>query len=232
MPAVEDIVNQAAREVGIRRRIGWIYEGSELAKVALEIYGQTRDELLRSRDWDFARRSVALTLFKGPPPPGGYNQQQPWSLQQYPPKGWLYEYGYPSDAIEIGAILPQPFLWPDRDPRPARWRVDNDLTLGGGTVIVGQGTVITGSGTIIVGATEGFFASGTKVILTNVRNAIAVYRAQVTDPSQWNAGFLATFITRLSQKLSVSPLLQNLDLMKATAAESAADSAVADKRRG
>jgi hypothetical protein len=228
--SVEDICNQSLRALGVRRRIGWLFEGSEAARAALEVYGQTRDELLRSQDWDFARRPVALVLLKGPPPPGGFNPSQPWSTA-YPPPGWLYEYGYPSDAIEIAAIVPPPGFMPDRDPKPGRFRVDNDFTLGGGEILTGGGAVLTGGGAVLIGGTGGVSASGTKVILTDVRNAVAIYRAQVTDPSQWNAGFTAVMIERLAQKLSVA-LAQSLDLLKTTAAEGTATVMVADKRRG
>jgi len=231
VPSVEDIWNQVLRELGVRRRIGSAYDGSEASKAFLEVYGETRDELLRSMDWDFARRSIALTLLKGPPPPGGYNPQTPWN-STYPPPGWLYEYGYPSDALELRAIVPQPFLLPNRDPKPALWRIDNDFTLGGGgEILTGGGQILTGADNILIGGSGGPLASGTKVILANVRNAIAIYLAQVIDPSQWNVSFLRVLITSLKEKLAV-PLSQNLDLMKSAAQESAVDAAMADKRRG
>lgn len=205
---VVDLVNQSLRGIGYRHRIADIYEGSPASRAALEIYGQTRDELLRSEDWDFARRKLSLTLLKGPPPPGGYNPQQPWD-PTFPAPGWLYEYAYPADMIELGAILPPPFLFPDRDPKPAVFRIDNDPL-----PVPADPTV-----------------PGAKVVLTNIAGAIAVYRARVTDPSAWNPGFTATIVERLAAKLTIA-LAHDLNLMRATAADSIATGMVADRRRG
>jgi hypothetical protein len=197
-----DLWNQSLRDIGYRRRVAEPYEGTEASKACLEVYGQVRDELLRAEDWDFARRSLPLALLKGPPPAGGYYPGNVWG-PTYPPPGWLYEYGYPADCIELGAILPPPGRFPIYDPKPAVWRVDNDNT----------------------------YSPAVKVILTNVAGAVAIYRAQVIDPSTWNAGFAATLVSRLAAKLAVA-LAGSPDLMKAAQQESAADGAVANMRRG
>ena len=200
--AVDDLVNQALREGGVKRRIGSVYEGTEAAKTALELYGQARDELLRSEDWDFARRTLALTLLKGPPPAGGYYPGNLWN-STFPPTGWLYEYAYPGDCLQVAAIVPQPGNFPVYDPKPAVWRIDNDNAL----------------------------SLAAKVILTNVRNAVAIYRAQVIDPSTWNASFTATLIARLAAKFAIA-LSGSLDLAKAEDQEAAGEAAIADVRRG
>ena len=65
----EQLCNQALRKAKIPKRIGSAYEGSEIAKACLELFGQTRDFLIGSGDWEFARRAnITLTLLKGPPP--------------------------------------------------------------------------------------------------------------------------------------------------------------------
>src|SRR6185312_7846569 len=98
----EDICNQSLLLAGRTKRIGDMYEGGDAA-VALELYAQLRDELLRDRDWDFSRRTASLTLLKGPPPAGGYNPLQPWTTA-YPAPGYLYEYAYPNDCLSLQAI--------------------------------------------------------------------------------------------------------------------------------
>jgi hypothetical protein len=201
--SVEDLCNQALRLIGYKMRIGSIYEGSEPAKACLELYGQTRDELLRELYPDFARvNDVALSLLKGPPPPGGYNPAQPWSTT-YPPFPWLYEYAYPADCLQFRGIIRPPGMLPMRDPRPVLWSESSDNTL----------------------------ATPARVILTNVAGAIGVYCGQITNPAAWNPLFTATFVESLSKKLSV-PLVQNLDLAKLTAQESAAEAVVSDQHRG
>lgn len=181
MTDVVDILNQGLRAGGVSLRISDIYEGSEAAKVALEIYGQARDELIVAKEWSFSRRTVALTKLKGPPPPGGYNPTQPWNTT-YPNPPFLYSYGYPADCLDLRSIIQAPYLLPDLDPVPAVFRVDNDALPN-----VANGT-----------------ASGppAKVILCNLPNAVAVYRAQVTDPDEWDPGFTSALVASLGRKFA------------------------------
>lgn len=183
--AVEDVVNQALRDGGVPLRIADIYEGSEAAKTALELYGQTRDTLLRSTDWSFSRRVAALSLLKGPPPAGGYNPAQPWSTI-YPYPGFLYEYSYPSDCLDLRAVIEPPGPMPDLDPLPALWRVDNDLA------------------PIVSGAPPVASGPAAKVILCNMTNAIGVYRARVTDMTTWEPGFTASLVSILGKRFAVA----------------------------
>jgi hypothetical protein len=227
---VEDLVNQAARKLGVRRRIGAIYEGSELAKAALEVYSQTRRETLREKDWGFPARRVPLMLLKGPPPAGGYNPAQPWDPTKHAPPGWVYEYGYPADAIQIAAIVPPPFLMPDRDPKPVTWADANDQLLNAGNILTGGGQVLTGGGQILLAGTS-INASGTRVLLTNQSSAIAVYRGDVVDPNMWPPGFTQVFIGKLAEALAIA-LGANLQLMQTTAAMAGGEEQIADKRRG
>lgn len=180
---IEGIINQALRAGGVPARIEEMYEGSDAARVALELYGQSRDELLDLQDWSFSRRTMPLTLLKGPPPAGGYNFAQPWS-NLYPAPGFLYEYSYPGDALDVRAILQQPGPMPDLDPLPTLWRVDNDATPN-----------------IVDGVAVGPAA---KVIYCNVTDALLVYRARITDPTVFDVGFTASLIASLGKKFAVA----------------------------
>lgn len=202
MAAVEDLANQVLVELGYPRMIQTIFEGSKASKAVLEIYGQTRDELLDSDDWPFARRTVSLTLLKGPPPPGGYNPATPWTTA-YPKPGWLYEYTYPGDCLEFMAVIPPPSAMFDLDPQPAVWRVDNDSS----------------------------YDPPKKVLLSNVKSAMGVYTAQIVDISIWEPGFIATLVKALKAKLAIT-LGQNLDMERESVAETAAVHAATDQRRG
>ena len=188
-------------DAGIRRRIGDIYEGSEASIVALEKYGQTRDELLRMQDWSFSRRTVSLTLLKGPPPGGGYSQIQPWTTL-YPLPGFLYEYSYPSDCLDVRAIMVPPGLMPDGDPVPQLFRIDNDP----------------------VPNVVDNVASGppAKVILCNASYALAVYRAQITDMTTWEPLFTKTLVANLAKVFEMAfdedgNVVQRGDVMAANA---------------
>ncbi len=211
--AVEDIVNQSLRAIGVKKRIAWIYEGSPSARAALEIYGQTRDAVMRAQDWSFARGgSTTLTLLKGPPPNGGYTPGQPWSAI-YPPPGFLYEYAYPSDMLELRALMTTPLGMFDLDPRPATWRIDNDLL-----------PVVSGNPLAAAGPAQ-------KVILSNTAGAIAVYRRRVTNPALWEPGFTQLLVDALAKGLAIA-LQQNLQLGQAAAQQEGQTAQIADMHRG
>ncbi len=185
MVDIADIWNQALRAGGVQKRIGEPYDGSEAAKIGLELYIQARDELIGAHDWAFSRRAnVPLTLLKGPPPNGGYNPIQPWSAV-YPAPGFLFEYSYPADCVDLRAIIAPPVgAMPDGDPLPELWRLDNDPT-----------PTVSGNPPVAAGPPQ-------KVILCNVVNAMAVYRAQVTDPNSWETGFTAALVASLGKKFA------------------------------
>lgn len=208
--SVEDLVNQALVAIGHPDRIAWIFDGSPAAIASLEIYGQTRDELMDAGEWPLARRAnVPLTLLKGPPPRGGFSPRTPWSAR-YPPPGWLYEYAYPSDMLNLKSVIRPPMAMFNLMPRPAVWRVDNDNSL------------IDNNGAPTVQK---------KVILTNTAGALATYIGQVTDPTLWEPGFIKIIIDRLAEKLS-RRLMKGEDVKRDQIAEMMSDLPMADQDRG
>ncbi len=110
--SVENLVNMAASAIGYPKQIGDIYEGSPLAKVALAVYGQTRDELMEFGDWPFAQREVAAAAVAG----------------QTPPSPWANEYQYPSDCLRLLYVRPGPLTGGTRnnDPQPVLFQIWND----------------------------------------------------------------------------------------------------------
>ena len=184
---VEGIVNQGFRAAGLPLRVQEMFEGSDGARVALELYSQCRDELLDLKDWSFNRQTAPLVLLKGPPPDGGYSPGQPWNDALYPAPGFLYEYAYPAMAVDLRAILQQPGPMPDLDPLPAPWRVDNDPTPN----LVGDPP------TSAIGPEA-------KVIYCNVTDAIAVYRARVTNPLIFDPGYTAALVALLGKRFAVA----------------------------
>ncbi len=119
-----DILNIALAQIGYKDRIASLFEGSKAAKNALDLYAQTRDELLRLGEWPFAQRDVAGTLIKSAPV-GGYLPTTPWD-STYPPLPWLFEYGYMSDCIKVRAVKPAPILIPNFSPQPHLFAIAND----------------------------------------------------------------------------------------------------------
>lgn len=167
-----DVVNLALVRIGFKGRIGNLYDGSMASKKALDLYSQTRDELLRQDDWDFAERNVAMTLLKQAPP-GGYFPPTVWT-PAYPSPPWFFEYAYPVDCIKVRSVKPVPLFVIDFDPQPRAFSVENDPAL----------------------------APPAKVILCNIPSAILTYTGQITDPTSWEADFVEVLASALGRRLA------------------------------
>ena len=168
---VESVVNAALRRLGSPHVIGSILEGSPIARAALDVYGQTRDDLLRSEDWGFARAAVGLTPLKTAPA-GGYGYGNPWTTA-YPPPPWVYEYAYPVACVEVRSVRPTPIIIPEYDPQPNRF----------------------------VTAIDNALSPPAKVVLCNLAHAQAVITGQVNDLSIWDAGAIEELIDALAVPL-------------------------------
>lgn len=167
------IVNDALVRIGYKRRIGNLYEGSEASKLALDIYGQTRDEMLRTGNWLFARRDLVMTLLKSAPA-AGYLPPVVWS-DAYPPLPWKFEYVYPDDCLKVRSIRPQPIFLANYDPKAVNYSLANDVS----------------------------YTPAKKVILCNVpAPAYLVYTAQVTDPATWEVSFTESLCASLGRRLA------------------------------
>jgi len=170
-----DLANLAFVRMGYKLRIGSLYDGSLAAKKILDVYGQTRDNLLRDGDWGFAQRYVAMTLLKSAPA-GGYIPPTMWNPATNPPLGYLYEYSYPSDCLKVRAVQPTPLFALNYDPQPVVFSIDNDSN----------------------------YTPAQRVILCNVPSAVLVYTGQVTDPATWDVGFTESLAATLARHLAPS----------------------------
>lgn len=167
-----DVVNNALTRIGYKLRVGSLFDGSEAASNALDIYAQTRDEILRQNDWGFAERNVSLTLLKSAPA-GGYVPPTVWTTA-YPALPWLYSYQYPDDCLKVRALKPSPIFLQSYDPQPYVFNLANDNS----------------------------YTPPKKVVLCNVVDAILVYTGQVTDPTTWEADFGEGFCAALGRRLA------------------------------
>jgi hypothetical protein len=167
-----DLVNVSLRRIGYKLRIGNLYEGSEASKISLDLYAQTRDELLRQNDFDFAERNLNMTLLKQAPV-GGYIPPNTWS-PVYPSLPWLFSYVYPSDCLKVRAIRGQAIFVMDFDPQPIVFMVENDNS----------------------------YTPAKKVILCNVPSGILTYTGQITDLTTWEADSVEMFAAALGRRLA------------------------------
>jgi hypothetical protein len=105
-----DVVNASLAQIGSKLRVGNLYDGSLPAKKALDIYGQTRDELLRQGEWDFAKVISQATLSGNAAPPP-----------------WLYEFSYPASGLRIRDIFSAGYLTSRNNPLPVLWTVGSAI---------------------------------------------------------------------------------------------------------
>lgn len=197
------LVNFALARIGSKQRIGSLYDGTDAAKVALDVFGQTRDDKLRVGEWGFARRDVVLTLHNSAPTGGYVPGSTSWNPTDYPPLPYKYSYVYPSDCLKVRAIKPQQIFIPDFDPQPVVFDTP--------TVPVAEDDPI-------------------KVIVCNVPDAILTYTAQVTDPSLWEASFVEAFTAALGPVLA--PKLVGLQGSQVQAVTEMRDTAMANVTQG
>jgi len=171
----EAICNVALQRIKFPQRIGSIWEGSRQSKACLDVYGQCRDDLLRSQDWGFARRDLDLTLLKQAPA-GGYVPPTAWNPATNPALPWAFEYAYPADSLRIRAIRKTDLFLVNYDPMDNRFTVSNDDD----------------------------YTPAQKVILTNVGPvAVATYSGRITDPTTFDADFTEAFIEALARRLAL-----------------------------
>src|SRR5271165_809322 len=97
----EDLINLALRRIGYDMRVGSIWEGSRASKMALDLYSQTRDAVLREINPDFAKE-IASAVLSGQPAP----------------IPWAYSYIYPAACLRVRNVYiagdannPLPVLW-------------------------------------------------------------------------------------------------------------------------
>jgi hypothetical protein len=164
-----DVANQAFIRLGFRLRVGSLLDGSDHAQDVLNVYGQCRDELLSTFDYDFAERTLALTQLKAAPI-GGYFPPNLWNPATHPPTGYLYEFAWPDNAIKIRSLKRQPLFAVNYDPQPVNFSEYNDRN----------------------------YTPAQRTIVANIPNAIAVYTGRITDPSTWSVQFAEALAARLA----------------------------------
>jgi hypothetical protein len=118
------VVNFALARAGYRPRVGSLYDGTLAAKKALDVYSQTRDELLRAGDWNFAMKNATGVASGGVVP--------------YP---WAASYAYPTDCLKVRSIYDSSATTDPFNPLPTTWTIYDDPVYG--KVILTRATTAT-----------------------------------------------------------------------------------------
>lgn len=203
----DDIGAQVLDAIAWPEVLGSLQDGSYHANVLLRAYGQCRQQLLRAAFWDFARKQAPLVLLADA-------TGNTANVGTTVPLPWLYEYALPTDAMKIrmiprnlsnpSTIIPSGNIQIPQTPlvdgigqnplvglrlQPARFLVSMDFNY--------PSTDPTDYQTL------GVSPQGRTVILTNVREAQALYTADMIYPSVWDSLFRAAFVAYLASEVAM-----------------------------
>lgn len=158
-----DIVNEAIQLIGDNQPpvtgTAPNFDTSPAGVAAAKLYTPTVQAVGRMFGWDFARNTVALTLSGNPAP-----------------NGWLFEYLYPSNGIELWQIqAPITGATDPNNPLPVNWNVCNTLVA----------------------------AVQTKVIQCSVASALGIYNNAPAE-STWDPLFHQAVVRTLAGALGMA----------------------------
>lgn len=163
MTTSNEIVNQAIQLVGDNQPMvtgnAPGFDKSPAGIAAAKLYVPCVQSIARQFGWDFARNTVSLTLSGNPAP-----------------NGWLYEYLYPSNGVELWQLqAPITGATDPNNPLPVNWNVCNTLVA----------------------------AVQTKVIQCNVQNALGIYNNAPAE-STWDALFREAVVRLLASEFAMA----------------------------
>lgn len=205
-----DIGNQALDAAGVDFTMGDVQEGTRQAQVILRAYGQCVRQLLRAANWDFARKTVSLTLLadaSGNTPDVGTNVILPW----------IYEYAYPNDCMKARFV---PWNRSNQNPGIPSGNIippDSGAALMTGLSLPYAGQRLVPARFIV--ATDanypeasqnnpedmaaGISPASRTVICTTVPQAQLVYTALMVYPNNWDALFRAALVAYLASEIAL-----------------------------
>lgn len=175
------LCNRALSEIGTRSTITSLDEASPEAVQCAIQYTPCRQTLLRSAHWGFARYQLLLTQL-------GVNSDIP-NLVPYP---WRYKYAYPSDCLKLRYLLAPPI------------NVANSIAPNVGDPFLPQCLPSRANRFILASDID-----GSRIILSNVPNAIGVYTRDVIDTDHMDPSFQMALVKYLAANL-VIPLSGNI----------------------
>ncbi len=179
-----DVCNAVLSELGYKRRIGDLGEGSPASKMFLDWYGQARDEELSrgmggANPWPF---SVVTKLLGPATKTKTTDYAGNWDSATQPPPPWQYEWELPTDYLQALNVFPIPTeAGIQYEPKPKRWAILND--------------------------------NETATLVTQFASPILVYIARVVDLTQWDVNLTAQVIANLKVK-AVAGLAENPQLLQ------------------
>jgi hypothetical protein len=157
-----DVANQAIQDIGNNmpqvNGQAPTFDNSPAGVALQRFYAPTVATVGRQFGWDFARNTATLSLSGNPAP-----------------AGWLYEYLYPSNGIEVWQLMPTPPFADANNPLPVNWNVGNTLVA----------------------------SVQTKVIWSNLANAQVTYNNNPSE-STWDPLFREAVVRLLASVLGMA----------------------------
>lgn len=187
------ICNRALSKIGTHSQIASLAEASVEARECNLNYTSVRDKLLRAAHWTFARKFVNASVLKYGPGAEEFSGTvtNTWT-SDYPPPGWAYTYGYPSDCLLVRYVTGQPTagtsltvpIFPSQSvayssgaPLPRRFAKGLDTDEQGNDI---------------------------PVIWTNAKQAIFCYTRRVTNTSIWDPMFDEAMVHALAGTIAIA----------------------------
>lgn len=204
-----DIANRALASIGAKATIANFDKDptTEAQNVRL-IYDSTRDAMLRGAHWNFARAMAYIDLLKSAP---GTNENPApataWNPATMPAPPWLFEYSYPSDAVQIRFVAPTPY---------GTGGLSQPMF---SVPLVGANSPLASyNAARFLVATDLIDGKRRSVILSNMPTALACYTARIDDEGLWDASFQEAMVAALAARLAV-PLTANRTVAQSSAAQ-------------
>lgn len=194
-----DICKMALSDSDTRASITAINDGSPEANSCQLYYNYVRDQALRAARWNFAKRTIDLTVWKAlpgtPKATASATTTGLWS-RAFPPPPWLYSYVIPTDYLYARRVigqgssigLPIPPIYPYTNTTVTQWfpgarfEIANDQFNTAGALLT----------------------TPVKVINTDQENALFDYTCAANDETLWDSLFVQTMVSALSARLSVA----------------------------
>lgn len=187
----EQICNQALSDLGSRVLIVNFAADTTPTSVQCRLWYDTmRQALLQAAPWGLARKVAPLTKL-------ALLSDVPMPTDMYP---WLVKYTYPVDCLRVNYILPPPL-----PPLP-----DGTPNVSGGPVFTNPWGMPSRANRFIASYDQNV-SSPRKVLLSNLQSAYAVYVADVTDPTFFDASFSKALTAAMSYKLCM-PITGNIGM--------------------
>src|SRR5215472_1475834 len=204
--------------------IGDLEEGTEQARPILRAYGNDLRQLLRTANWNFARKQAPMQLLAD-----ATGQTQGVGTIVPPP--WVYEYAWPIDCVRARFVPHNPGAMQNVPQFTGSFPTVQGPPIPGTVSMTGL-NVITANNVRLVPARflvtldynypttigaitdwsqlsdlktgEGDGGTQRTVILTNVRNASLIYTALVVNPAEMDNLFVEAFVQLLASRVALS----------------------------